>query len=159
MAVVVGVGFIASDATRLIPIESIVDNQNGRFSVNSCMVSTQLLTILIYQPVQLVLVLIVDWAARKRGLIRMSAPAAWTPAVVKPSKFVTIIERSVIDATKDDLPRIETTPRETPSVILPQAGSSTQYGSESVPALPVPSPPPDPLPPHTCPRRTWTDDH
>jgi len=83
--------------------------------------------ILIYLAVQLVLVLVVDWAARKRGLVRMSAPAAWTPAVVKPRKFVTIIEGSVIDATKDDLPRIETTPREVPALVWPVSADTQHY--------------------------------
>ena len=68
--------------------------------------------VLIYLGVQLILVLIVDWVARRKGVVRMSAPAAVVPAVVKPRRFVTMIEGSVVQATKDDLPRIETTPRE-----------------------------------------------
>jgi len=118
--------------------------------------------VLIYLAVQLVLVLIVDWVARKKGLVRMSAPAAWAPAVVKPKKFVTIIEGSVVQATKADLPRIETTPRETlviqsPSpvilppvpviqppvpVILPQAGSPYQSQSPAPGILPEAGSPP-----------------
>ena len=87
--------------------------------------------VLIYIAVQLVLVLIVDWVARKKGVVRMSAPAAHTPAVVKPRKFVTIITESVVAATKDDLPRIDTTPREEPEpVSMYTMGYPSEYPTE-----------------------------
>jgi len=118
--------------------------------------------ILVYLAVQLVLVLIVDWVARQRGVVRMSAPAAAVPVVVKPRKFVTIIEGSIVPATKDDLPRISTTvwetlviPPEPPvvlppvpviqppvPVILPQAGSPYQPQSPTPVILPEAGSPP-----------------
>jgi len=114
-------------------------------------------TVLIYLAVQLVLVLIVDWVARKKGLVRMSAPAAWTPAVVKPKKFVTIIEESVIDATKDDLPRIETTPRQAPE-FLPVTSTGSSANSPYVPSRAVTPASDAARQEPRSPRRAWVDD-
>ena len=120
--------------------------------------------ILIYIAVQLVLVLIVDWFARKKGVVRMSAPAALVPVVVKPRKFVTMIEGSVVPATKADLPRIETTIREMPEmapvyplapVILPQAGSPSEPPSYS-PYIPSRKMAPEP---YVVQEEPWTPQH
>ena len=124
--------------------------------------------VLVYVGVELILVLIVDWVARRKGVVRMSAPAASIPAVVKPRRFVTMVEGSIVEATEKDLPRIATTPRETPVilspsfvvpppspvvsppsfVVLPQAGSPYPPSPVVVPPSPVVVPPsPVVLPP------------
>ena len=125
--------------------------------------------VLIYIAVQLVLVMIVDWVARKKGVVRMSAPAAVVPVVVKSKKFITRIEGSVVPATKDDLPRIETTIREVPEVgpsyplapVMPQAGSPPESPTYN-PYIPSRAMTPTPYvvqeEPWT-PRHAWDDDH
>jgi membrane protease YdiL (CAAX protease family) len=67
---------------------------------------------LAYLAVEVVLILIVDFIARQRGVVRSSAPAAARPVVVKPTKFVSTIAElhAVNDAV--DLPRYESTPRQ-----------------------------------------------
>jgi len=77
-------------------------------------------TILILLGMQLVLVVIVDIIARRRGLVRLSAPAAAIPLVVKPRRWVTRLADSTEVATIADLPRLDKTPREpAPMVALP----------------------------------------
>jgi len=67
--------------------------------------------VLIYVAVQAVLVLLVDVIARKKGIVRLSAPAAATPLVVKPRRFITRPEECTYPATPADLPRMARTPR------------------------------------------------
>jgi len=89
--------------------------------------------VMIYVGVELVLVLFVDWVARRKGVVRMSAPAAQVPAVVRPHRWFTPYSASIARATKKDLPRIEKTVRETPTVapVLPGGFPG------SIPAEPV----------------------
>ncbi len=77
---------------------------------------------------QLAAVLIIDFVARRHGLVRKSAPAAATPLVLKPETFVASDDQAV-PATKADLPRIDTTPRQSVpgnSWAAPTAMSQTQ---------------------------------
>jgi membrane protease YdiL (CAAX protease family) len=90
-------------------------------------------TVLIYLAVQLALVVIVDIVARRRGIVRMSAPAAATPVVVRPRHWFTNVATATEDATAKDLPRIATTVRETvAAAFMPPAFP------ESVPAMAAP---------------------
>ena len=59
----------------------------------------------------IILTLIIDLLARRRGLVRMSSPSAEIPEVVKTGKMVIDIASSAEPATKDDLPRFDTTVR------------------------------------------------
>ncbi|MCL2482914.1 MAG: CPBP family glutamic-type intramembrane protease [Propionibacteriaceae bacterium] len=65
-----------------------------------------------YLLVQLLLVVLVDIIARRRGLVRLASPCAVTPQVVKPTGWVTRLAQAAQAATKADLPRIESTVRE-----------------------------------------------
>ncbi len=56
--------------------------------------------------IQLILTLVIDHLARRRGLVRMSSPAAAVPMIVKAGTS------SLEPATKDDLPRFDMTVRE-----------------------------------------------
>jgi hypothetical protein len=69
------------------------------------------------------LAVVVDRFARKQGLVRLSSPAALEPHVVKPKRFFTRIREASQPATKQDLPRIDSTIR---------VGDETFDGSESV---------------------------
>ena len=72
-----------------------------------------LLSTLLMLVIQLILILIIDLLARRRNLVRMSSPAAAIPEVVKASSTIFMkIESSVELATKEDLPRFDTTIRE-----------------------------------------------
>jgi len=64
--------------------------------------------ILIYLAAEFVLVLLIDYIARRRGLVRLSAPASSTPQVVKPRTWFTRIVESTEPATEADLPRLAT---------------------------------------------------
>jgi len=67
--------------------------------------------LLIYVFWEFLLVLIVDYIARGRGIVRMSAPAAAVPLVMKGGHFVPRLARQTAVATAQDLPRLATTPR------------------------------------------------
>ena len=81
--------------------------------------------LLISVAVEIVLVLLVDFIARKKGLVRLAAPAAPTPTVAKPTKFISSIADSTVVATKADLPRIESTLRQLPLAPTPWGGANT----------------------------------
>jgi len=68
--------------------------------------------VLVYIGVELVLVLLVDYIARRRGVIRASSPAAAAPQVVKPRRFFDPLDGCTQAATDVDLPRWATTTRE-----------------------------------------------
>jgi len=58
-----------------------------------------------------VLTLIIDFLARRRGLVRMSSPSAAVPEVVKAGNMVIEVTSSAEPATKESLPRLDTTIR------------------------------------------------
>ncbi|MCL1906558.1 MAG: lysostaphin resistance A-like protein [Propionibacteriaceae bacterium] len=67
---------------------------------------------LAYIGLDLGLVLLIDYVGRRRGIVRLSAPAAGQPVVVKPRAFWSdvTIDPPVV-ASQEDLPRINTTVR------------------------------------------------
>ncbi|MDR0784086.1 MAG: CPBP family intramembrane metalloprotease [Propionibacteriaceae bacterium] len=69
--------------------------------------------LMLYLAVQVVLALIIDWLARRRGLVRMASPSAPIPHVVK-AKTLVLNLAAAEPATEADLPRLASTPRETP---------------------------------------------
>jgi len=75
--------------------------------------------LLIYVLWEFMLVLIVDYIARGRGLVRMSAPAAAVPVVLRGGDMVAKPARETVVATKADLPRLDKTPRLTPAAPVP----------------------------------------
>jgi len=89
---------------------------------------------LIYVVWEFLLVLIVDYIARGRHTVKMSAPAAAVPLVLKGGTMVPNRLRQTFVATKVDLPRLETTPR------LPAAAPVVQNQWYS-PAVGYPYPP------------------
>ena len=101
--------------------------------------------ILVFLAVELVLVLIVDMVARNRGIVRMSAPAAETPEVVKPREWYTALAGSSVPATPKDLPRMSATTLEIPPAAWAPQGYPAQFypppGYPYVPAAPMYPPP------------------
>ncbi|MCL1922953.1 MAG: lysostaphin resistance A-like protein [Propionibacteriaceae bacterium] len=70
-------------------------------------------SMLVSMGLQVALLFLIDYLARRRGLVRLSAPASALPVVVKPKSFVTPVgESTTTIATEDDLPRLHTTFRE-----------------------------------------------
>ncbi|MCL2471162.1 MAG: CPBP family glutamic-type intramembrane protease [Propionibacteriaceae bacterium] len=110
--------------------------------------------VLIYLVIQLILVVLVDIVARRRGLVRLSAPGAATPQVVKPKRWVAHLTQIAQTATKADLPRFDSTVREQQTQYSwLSAIPSPQRGQAYVPAgyLPygqTPGVPPMPTPPY-----------
>jgi len=93
-------------------------------------------TVLIYLAFQLLLVVLVDVVARRHGVVRLSAPAAEPPIVVKPRHWITHETTEAQPAAPSDV-------RPAPGVILPQAGPQPpqpvippQAGPPSNPVLP-----------------------
>ncbi|MCL1906559.1 MAG: CPBP family intramembrane metalloprotease [Propionibacteriaceae bacterium] len=83
---------------------------------------------------QLVLVLLLDFLARRRGLVRESAPAAAWAIVSKPQLFLTnLTAEPPVTATEQDLPRITTTFRE----LAPTWGSTPDRQAPAVPQIPT----------------------
>jgi membrane protease YdiL (CAAX protease family) len=68
--------------------------------------------ILVYLGIQLFLVLLVDYFARRKGLVRKSAPAAALAVVARAKSGLTGMDEEIQVATEKDLPRISTTFRE-----------------------------------------------
>ena len=68
--------------------------------------------VLVYIGVELVLVLLADFLARRWGIVRASSPAAFVPQVVKPRRWIANLVECTMPATVVDLPRWATTPRE-----------------------------------------------
>jgi len=67
--------------------------------------------ILLTLGIQVILVLLVDYVARRRGMVRMSSPAALIPEVVTPRRWLTRLAESTAPATTAELPRLFTTLR------------------------------------------------
>lgn len=66
---------------------------------------------LIYVVWEFLLALVVDYLARRRRLVRASAPAAAVPVVLKPASWVANQWRHTVVAGQADLPRLAKTPR------------------------------------------------
>jgi membrane protease YdiL (CAAX protease family) len=69
--------------------------------------------LMIYLAVEIAMALIIDWLARRRGLVRMAAPAASIPQVVRARTMILSLTAAE-QATPADLPRFDSTVREAP---------------------------------------------
>ena len=108
--------------------------------------------LMVYLSIQLVLVLIVDSMARRRGLVRMSSPAAAAPEVVQPRRLCTRLAGAARPATAEDLPRMASTVRDIP-LQWPPTPPMPAYGPPPTPpghglspaaSGQIPDPPPPP---------------
>lgn len=70
------------------------------------------MSMIITIAVQILLTFLLDLLASRRGLVRMSSPAAAVPQVIKASQIGADFLSSSKTATKEDLPRFDSTPRE-----------------------------------------------
>ena len=118
--------------------------------------------LLVYAAAQLVLALIVDALARRRGLVRMSSPAAAVPEVVRPRRLCTALAGAGLagaarPATVEDLPRLADTIRDVPVQWPPASMTALWHVPDPQPPMsqypppPLPAPmsqyPPPPMPP------------
>jgi membrane protease YdiL (CAAX protease family) len=92
--------------------------------------------LMVYIGYELVLVVLIDAIARRKGVVRLSSPGAVLPEVVKPVGLVTRIDESAVEATVDDLPRMTVDDSSSPRMMGSGFDSSLAIDAPSGPGIP-----------------------